>query len=425
MRGYSSSDPEYLFHKADWFSVSANQTTRMQQEIDGQNGNELLNSSTDDLARYYASKYTVDVPVLHPDDIVVDQRETQIDVSHDRMRYFSDRSGPHYVTGTSVDVELPFSGDAECFYVQATTYSTNAPRAKIGRGIVHFSIVGTDLDGARVRAEIDSKVKSLNEHLEWLRNDARRFNETLFSAAKASIERRKEKLLKDQNLVSALGFRMKERNNSTATYAAPQVQRVIRPQVPKPIAGREAFKPEPTLLPDDYEHILGVLENMVKVMELSPGAFQKIDEESLRTHFLVQLNGQFSGDATAETFNYEGKTDILIKSEGKNIFIGECKFWTGEKGYLETLDQVLSYLSWRDTKAAVLVFNRNKDFTGVLKKIEEVTSAQAGFKRLIKKRSDTSWSYLFGHKDDANREITITVQAYNVPERIEPRIRTV
>ncbi|MFS8116680.1 hypothetical protein QD460_33870, partial [Rhizobium jaguaris] len=118
----------------------------------------------------------------------------------------------------------------------------------------------------------------------------------------------------------------------------------------------------------------------------------------------------------------EGKSDILIKVDRKNIFIGECKFWTGEKGYLETLDQVLSYLSWRDTKAAVLIFNRNKDFSAVLAKIGEVTPAHPKFKKLVQKRSESSWTYLFGHKDDANRELTITVQGYNVPELIKPRI---
>jgi hypothetical protein len=125
-----------------------------------------------------------------------------------------------------------------------------------------------------------------------------------------------------------------------------------------------------------------------------------------------------------ETFNYEGKTDILIKVDGRNIFIGECKFWTGEKGYLETLDQVLSYLSWRDTKAAVLMFNRNKDFSAVLGKIEEATPKHTNFKRLTKKRTDSSWTYLFGHKDDSNRELQVTVQAYNVPDRKGPRIST-
>jgi hypothetical protein len=58
----------------------------------------------------------------------------------------------------------------------------------------------------------------------------------------------------------------------------------------------------------------------------------------------------------------QGKTDILIRIDGKNIFIAECKFWTGPKGFTETIDQLLGYLSWRDTKAAIVMFNRKKGF---------------------------------------------------------------
>ncbi|MFM9616172.1 hypothetical protein ACKI18_46870, partial [Streptomyces niveiscabiei] len=62
------------------------------------------------------------------------------------------------------------------------------------------------------------------------------------------------------------------------------------------------------------------------MMERSPTAFKTMGEEDLRQHFLVQLNGQFDGAATGETFNYEGKTDILLRVAGRNIFIAECKF---------------------------------------------------------------------------------------------------
>jgi hypothetical protein len=425
MRGYNSAPEDHLFHKGDWFATAQAQKQKLVQEIEGQNGNELLNTSTTDLAQHYASKFTIDVPVIYPDDLVVDQRETQVDVSHQRDRYFSDRSGPHYVAGTSVDVDVPFTGDGNAFHIQPTTQNFNNPRARIGNGHLHFSIAGTGLTADRVKADIDSRISAINQHLTWLRNDVQGYNASLLALATQTIESRKEKLLKDQSLVAGLGFKMKTRSNSNDTYAAPTVRRVIRPEVPKPASSRQPFKPEPTLLTADYEHILSVLENMVKVMEQSPGAFQKIDEESLRTHFLVQLNGHYAGGATGETFNFEGKTDILIKVDGKNIFIGECKFWTGEQGYLETLDQVLSYLSWRDTKAAVLVFSRKKDFSAVLQKIAEFTPKHANFKKIVSQRSETSWSYLFGHKDDANREILITVQGYNVPDRIEPRIRTV
>ena len=42
---------------------------------------------------------------------------------------------------------------------------------------------------------------------------------------------------------------------------------------------------------------------MVKVMERSPKAFHGLDEEGIRSHFLVQLNGHYEGQATDETFN--------------------------------------------------------------------------------------------------------------------------
>lgn len=425
MRGYNSAPEDYLFHKGDWHPTQEAWRKKLVDAIEGKNGDELLNTSTADLAAYYVSEFEFEVPIIHPDDIVADQRETQIDVSRDHNRYIRDRSQPSNITGTSVDIELPYTGNKVGFDIQPSTQNFNNPRAYVGNDVLKFSVTGTDLTAERVKQEVERRVASINEHLGWLQNDARAYNAGLEALATQTIERRKEKLLKDKSLVSGLGFKMKTRAGASETFAAPKVQRKIRPATPKPIASRTPYKPEPTLTNEDYEHILTVLKNMVGVMEQSPGAFREIDEESLRTHFLMQLNGHFSGDATGETFNYEGKTDLLIKVDGRNIFIGECKFWTGEKGYLETLDQVLSYLSWRDTKAAVLVFSRNKDFTGVLDKIENITPEHSNFKKLVNKRDESSWVYLFGHKDDANREISITVQAYNVPQRIEPRIRTI
>jgi hypothetical protein len=123
---------------------------------------------------------------------------------------------------------------------------------------------------------------------------------------------------------------------------------------------------------EEYENILGIIRNMVQVMERSPKAFENMGEEDLRTHFLVQLNSQYEGGATGETFNFQGKTDILIRADGRNVFIAECKFWGGEKQFQDTIDQLLSYLSWRDTKTALIIFNRNANFSDVLKKITEI-----------------------------------------------------
>ena len=176
---------------------------------------------------------------------------------------------------------------------------------------------------------------------------------------------------------------------------------------------------KPTLASEDYADILGIMKNMVQVIELSPHAFVDIGEEELRFHFLVQLNGAYQGQASGETFNFQGKTDILIRVDGKNIFVAECKFWKGEKSFLETLDQLLSYLSWRDTKAAVLIFNRNANFSAVLEKIAEIAPKHKNFKRYLGKSDETTFRYVFGQSIDPNREVVLTVLAFDIPTKLE------
>ncbi len=152
-------------------------------------------------------------------------------------------------------------------------------------------------------------------------------------------------------------------------------------------------------------------------MERSPKAFETMGEEDIRQHFLVQLNGQYEGQATGETFNFEGKTDILIRVDGRNVFIGECKFWKGEKEFLKTIDQLLAYLSWRDTKTAVFMFNRNVNFTDVLTAIKAAVPKHPCFVREIKVIDESTIQYVFHQPNDKARELTLTVMAFDVPKK--------
>jgi len=403
----------YLFSKVDWHSVDRHQRDQLRNEVAGLDGDRLLNTAIDDLCKYFENKYCVNVPTLRKDEIVADQRETQIDVSHDQMRYISDRSQPFYVPGTMVEVTVPFEGDDAAFTIQPTTWSTRPPQGDVRNGLLILRIEGTNLDATGVRTQIDRTLDEIESHLTTLQGNAAGLNSQLATVAREAIEKRREKLLADRNLVCGLGFKMKVRDNDSKTYAAPEVRRKIAPTLPP--ASNAPYKPEPTLASADYDHILEVIQNMAHVMERSPSAFVSMDEESLRSHFLVQLNGHFEGQATGETFNYQGKTDILIRSEGKNIFIAECKFWGGAKKLAETIDQLLSYSSWRDTKLAVVVFNRNKDFSNVVRTIDGTVHEHAGFKRKVRQVSETAFQYIFAHRDDPNRELLLTVLAFDVP----------
>jgi hypothetical protein len=274
-------------------------------------------------------------------------------------------------------------------------------------------VAGTNLSADEVRRQVDRTLGDIRGYLETLTRDAQGLNNDLRAMARSAIEKRREKLLADRRLVGGLGFKIKERQDAQRTYVVPEVRRKLRPTLPP--ASDAPFKPEPVLSDSDYEHILQVVQNMAQVMERSPSAFAAMDEESLRSHFLVQLNGHYEGQATGETFNYQGKTDILIRSEGRNIFVAECKYWGGPKKLLETLDQLLGYSCWRDVKVAVILFNRNKDFSNVLRAIQDMVPTHPNWKRSLGVRSETSFRYIFAHRDDRNREMTLTVLAFDVP----------
>ncbi len=166
---------------------------------------------------------------------------------------------------------------------------------------------------------------------------------------------------------------------------------------------------------DEYEHILSVISSMVSVMERSPHTFKGMKEEDLRQQFLVQLNGHYEGQATGETFNYRGKTDILIRAGDKNIFIAECKFWKGPEHFGQMIDQLLSYATWRDGKLALLVFNRNKNLSDVLEKVPATMAAHPCCKRSVGYSSERGYRYIFRHPDDANRELFLTALVFEVP----------
>jgi hypothetical protein len=272
----------------------------------------------------------------------------------------------------------------------------------------------TDQDGERAQGRFDQSIREIGSVLETVRENVALFNETFIREVRQRIEQRREKLLKDQSMAASIKYPMRKREGMPATYSVPVVRKKL--SIGLPPASTQPFKPEPELEMKTYEEILGTISNMAVAIERSPKTFVGMKEEELRTFFLVTLNGQYEGAATGETFNAAGKTDILIRFEGRNVFIAECKFWAGPEGLLATIDQLLGYASWRDTKTAILLFNRNKNLTAVLEKIPETVAAHPNFKRPVDDYSnETGFRFKLGQRDDPAKEITTTVLVFDVP----------
>jgi hypothetical protein len=403
---FQSRQDDLLFFKADINAVTDAQQRNMGGEIQGLDPDRLLNTPVDDLVAYFAQKYRIEVPTLHRGRALLDEpRETYQEVN--------DYGRQIRIPSTLIKLTVPFDGEKDMFYVRLSTFDTAPPRAPVTSDGVVLELVIRNSEQDQVKNTLNRALDDIERYLGWQRPTIEAFNANLAGQARQAIEARRARLLQDRNLVSGLGFAVKPRAGAPQTYAAPQVRRKIEPKLPP--ASSTPFKPEPVLQEQHYQHILNVIDNMTVVMERSPTAFAEMGEEDIRQHYLVQLNGHFEGAATGETFNHQGKTDILIRVDGKNIFIAECKFWRGEKQFIETVDQILSYLSWRDTKAAIILFNRNKDFSQVLAKIKEAMAAHQHRKHGPKVESETRFRYVFGNPSDHSREIILTVVAFDVP----------
>ncbi len=401
-----------LFREYPLRAVLAEREHELREEIDAIDGTRLLNTSVDDLCDYVVSKYAVRVPQLDEDGIQVDHKETKVDVGGSRI-YSVDKHEPLYVPGTSFYYYVPFAGEPLLFECRPSHYDFNPPRACVSQEEIVLIYTTTGHDAKGTRSSFERDIGHIREYLGWVATDVKPFNTSLRGKVRARVEARREKLLKDQGVVASLGFPLRRRTDAPRTYVSPVVRRKVRPTLPP--ASSEPYIPEPTLDMQEYEHILSIIQNMVMVMERSPKAFRDMSEEDIRQHFLVQLNGHYEGQATGETFNFEGKTDILIREKGKNIFIAECKVWRGPKSLKGAIDQILGYATWRDTKLAILIFNRRGAFSDVVTKIPAAVKAHPNFKRELLFGQETGYRCVIRHRDDPNREMILTVLAFEVP----------
>jgi hypothetical protein len=404
---------ERLFRDYDLREEMETRRREIASEIDGLNTNYILNANIEELCAYFENKYRYDVPVLNTDQITLDQREVDVDVSQDFNRAIFDRSEPFYLKGTAITFLVPFVGHGDLLRCRPSSFTTVRPHGELGQHEVRFEYPSVDHEAERIKSAFDRDLRDVQQYLGFVRENTDQFNGTLARDVMQAIEKRRRKLLNDQGFASSLGFPIRKRDGVAQTYSVPVTRKKLAVRLPS--ATTQPFKPEPAPETQGYEEILAAVSNMALVLERSPKAFEGMHEEDLRMQFLVPLNAQFEGKASGETFNFEGKTDILIRVEGRNIFIAECKFWTGAEGLKDTIDQLLGYASWRDSKTAILLFNRNKNSSAVLEKIPGTVAAHENFKRQLEYKSDSGFRFVLRQKNDENREITLTVLVFDVP----------
>ena len=164
------------------------------------------------------------------------------------------------------------------------------------------------------------------------------------------------------------------------------------------------------------ERILECINRTGKRFEDLPATYKQRDEESLRDNILLALSGISDISAYGEVFNKVGKTDILALENGEKKFIAECKFWRGEKVFLGAINQLLSYLTWRDNNVAVIIFVDNVDFVRVIDIAISSIQQHPYYVSLISQRDESWFEYKF---NNGNQDINLSLMIYHIPSSIQ------
>lgn len=406
--------PDLLFHgQGDLSDAVASQERKLAEAANSIPAKHALARSTGELAAELIESFRIEPLDLDWDGMTVSTADARIDVSHDPRRFIFADEGRVLIAGTRFTFHVPFTGEADLFKLRPSTFSFNPPRGVVGRQELQLVAEVPADSRDDLKGSLESEVGKVKEYVGHANADVGRWNARLLELAGQHAERRRQKVIGDRELIATLGVAVRRREEAAPTYAVAPVRRQAARAVPA--SGRRAAAPEPVLPNEEYERILEICHGMATVLERSPRAFARAGEEAIRDHFLVQLNGQYQGGATGETFNYEGKTDILVRELGRNLFVAECKFWAGPKKLSATVDQILGYLTWRDTKSAIFVFNRGRELTKVLAAISPTIGSHPSFVREIAYGSETDFRFVLCHRDDPERELTLTVLVFEVP----------
>jgi hypothetical protein len=404
---------QLLFNDEDLSVYLSNLKVQIAEEIRNEEEDYILNVGQESYINHLIEKYMVDYLELYSDSAYAETKEELIAAEDFPSFLFNVYAGKKYPKEVYY-FYVPFNGNSSFLKYRPSTFSLSPPRATVKNNLIVLRLVKFYDGVEEINREYQSFINSLTQMVEYLNKDLREFNEGLENFIITSFNARKNELLKRREQQSALIVPIKRKTDVPNTFAVPS-PKVKKKISIKPVQTTKDYLPEPTLNEEVYMDILKIINDMGKEFERKPSVYSNKSEEDLRDHFLMMLEPNFEGSATGETFNKSGKTDILLRYHGSNVFVGECKFWTGQKGFLKTIDQLLGYLTWRDSKTAVIMFVNNKDFTSVVKTAKEVIQQHPNF---VKHNNDydESWSnYTFHINGDKNKEIKLALMLYHTP----------
>lgn len=316
-------------------------------------------------------------------------------------------------------VTIPFEGNYNLFYCipSRSTIVYLEDNVVIGKSNITATITLTQFDENAYFSEVNEIISAISTNLPTIHDEIKPWNDRLENLVQQALENRKGVVSKKFDFFEKIGLKV---NPKSTEYLVPPI--ITKKTIPTPATETSktvAKEKVPILQEEVYADIREVLYNVGRAIERKPSLYKNKYEEDLRDIFLLFLETRYeAATGVGEAFNKKGKTDILLKyaKDGTNLFVAECKFWKGQKKLTEGIDQLLGYLTHRDTKTALIFFVDQKEMTTAVSAVKTEISSHENYSRHIKDTYEHSINYEFTLPDDGDKKIQIEVMLFHFPK---------
>ncbi len=385
-------------------------------DLEKQLTNQIGRESDDALLRYdidwYVSALVAGLrvaPIEFSDPTRDTPQEVEVEV-YPGFDYGRRGDEPAEVPGLLHTIRYPVYGYTPLLQRCPSTWYSSRPVGRVeGSDVIfEYALPGYD-HGGKLRDEHNRNFDLVLKYVANANNDLGNFLAQLPTKLKVEVERRQRNILSKRSSGDSLGIPISSPGMPQRTVG--KTVEEYRSVIQRP-GTRDQNDPVPSV---EFDGILGIVEHAGRQCELFPKNTVGWGENEFRNNIIGYLNLPYAGQATGETFIRAGKADILIRDQGHEIFVAECKMWSGKAKIQEDLSQLFNrYLTWRATKAAMIYFNTGKNTTEVVAKLRQEAMAHSCFVSPCSDKHATHLRLKFRHPSDPKRVFDFAILVFAV-----------
>jgi hypothetical protein len=311
---------------------------------------------------------------------------------------------------------VPYAGTRQAFDTRPNRMPVNLVEGSVtGREVILFVVVDPDTPFRVVEQRLLAQEQDLVQWVTEVNRDIAALEQYIRGLAARQLQARLDVIKKRDDMAAAFSIPVRDVEPERALDVPVKPTAVVLKAAREPGAsGEREYRLDQRI----YERMIETITKFGHALERRPRSAGPLlhDEETIRDWLMFNLSTNYEAPDGGELFiggeveNGNGKTDILVRHQNKNVFIAECKFWPGPRKFDKAVDQLLGYTTWRDTKAAIILFITSKNATAAIDSAGGRLTAHTACKEApVPAKPYERRDYRFTSPDDNQRVISLAL----------------